>query len=106
MENKCIRHGDVILMPIKSFEGAAEQHNQYTVAHGEVTGHHHTLYPLTIGAMLTLFQDGEKRAIKIDCEWSLKHQEHSELKIPAGMYEIGIEREYDPFQKLINKVVD
>lgn len=101
-----IRHGDVILKPITSINGKSEILKEYTLAYGEVTGHHHTMYPLTAGALLTLFQDGEKRLIKIDCEWSLKHQEHSELRIPPGMYEIGMEREYCPFQKILRKVVD
>lgn len=106
MKNKCIRHGDVIFRPIDKPNGKAEKKKEYTVAYGEVTGHHHTLYPMSAGAFLSLFQDGEKRVIDLKESWSLRHQEHDELIIPPGTYEIGIEREYDPFEKAMKKVVD
>ena len=106
MKNKPIRHGDVDFIPAKRPEGTGEKLKEYTVAYGEVTGHHHTLYPLTPGALLTLFKDGEKRSIEIKEEWALRHQEHDELRIPPGIYEIKIEREYDPFEKAMRKVVD
>lgn len=103
---KPIRHGDVILKPVTAAQGKQEKLKEYTLAHGEVTGHHHTLYPLTEGAFLSLFKDGEKRFLDLAEPWALRHQEHREIVVPPGLYEIGIEREYDPFERLMRKVID
>jgi hypothetical protein len=106
MNMKAIRHGDVDLIPVTKPNSGGEQKQEYTLAYGEVTGHHHTLYPLSPGAFLTLFQDGEKRVIDVEGNFVLRHQEHDELTIPPGTYEILIEREYNPFEKMMKKVVD
>lgn len=109
---KAIRHGDVVLKPIDRLPvGKIVKHAELTLAYGEVTGHHHTLYPERqgseqIGACVETIEIGGKRFIKLDVDWLLRHQEHKEIKVPAGCYEIGMEREYDPFQKIMRKVVD
>lgn len=106
MKLKAIRHGDVDLIPVQKIEASGKRMNEYTLAYGEVTGHHHTLYPLSPGAFLTLFKNGEKRMIDVEGDYVLRHQEHDELRIPPGTYEILIEREYNPFEKAMKKVVD
>lgn len=103
---KPIRHGDVILRPVTAAQGKKEEVDEYTLAYGEVTGHHHTLYPLTEGALLMLYKDGDKRFLDLAEPWALRHQEHREIVVPPGLYEIGIEREYDPFERMMRKVVD
>jgi len=106
MKNNAIRHGDVILKPVNKTAGTAKELKEYTAAYGEVTGHHHTLYPTIDGAILKLWEDGEKRILELNEAWYLRHQEHNEIKVPAGLYEIGMEREYDPFEKAMRKVID
>lgn len=125
---KTIRQGDILFKLCNEKPKAQiKKHAQLTVALGEATGHHHTLYPegtvkifkaikettciekLGDGKAPNIieefFNDG-KRFIKLDAEWLLRHQEHKELKIGPGTYEIITEREYDPFAKIMKKVVD
>jgi hypothetical protein len=118
---KPIRQGDVIFIPTtETPEGGIKRHNQLTVALGEATGHHHTLYPIRSAGLyaeelpenpeltpfIEEFTKNNKRFIKLDTEWLLRHQEHHEIRIPPGTYEIGIEKEYDPFEENMKKVVD
>lgn len=101
-----IRHGDVILKPVDEVSGKLEKLKEYTLAHGEVTGHHHTLYAVNHGALLNLYTDKERRFLDLNDSWALRHQEHREIIVPPGIYEIGIEREYDPFERIMRKVID
>ena len=106
MNNKVIRQGDVLLKPVDKTIGTKEELTEYTVAHGEQTGHHHTLYPLVDGAKINLFTDKDRRFIELSDSWALRHQEHHEITIEPGTYEIGMEREYDPFERMMKKVID
>lgn len=104
-----IRQGDVLLVPVAKLPmGQVEKHPQLTLAYGEATGHHHTLYPIkaTSADAIEEVTINGKRFIKLDVEWLLRHQEHKELRIPPACYEIIIEQEYDPYEKALKKVVD
>lgn len=114
-----IRQGDVLLVPVEKLpEGKITKHTELTLAFGEATGHHHTLYPAPHGLIAFETENfpchdsieeviiNGKRFIKLDTEWLLRHQEHKELRIPPATYEIIIEREYDPFEEVLKKVVD
>jgi hypothetical protein len=103
---RCIRQGDVIFIPVKIKPENDTRHEQLTVALGEATGHHHTLYGIHPGATIHEWNKDSKRFIKLDKEFSLKHQEHHEIIVPPGTYEIGMEQEYDPFTNVLKKVVD
>ncbi len=106
MNNKSIRQGDVLLKPVDKASGTKQGLNEYTVAHGEQTGHHHTLYPVTQGSKISLFTDNNKRFIELKESWALRHQEHREIIITPGIYEIWMEQEYDPFERMMKKVID
>lgn len=107
--NKQFRHqGDVPIYPYAGeFIGEKIKHNgSLTLALGEATGHHHTIYVPKIedmdavktldgGWLLTLRTDGV-----------LKHQEHLPVTVPAGTYRIGHEREYDWFSLAVQRVID
>ena len=100
-----IRQGDVILKQVELPDGKKKEKSdkQITVALGEVTGHHHTLY----GSLpIDLFIFNNRRFLKIQEQVSFRHQEHHEIKVPKGDYEIIIEREYDYFEKEMKRVVD
>lgn len=76
---------------------------EVTIALGEATGHHHTLY----GKLpMELLEFDSKRYLRIQEEVALKHQEHNCLSICPGQYEIVIEREHDYFENAIKKVQD
>lgn len=102
------RHGDVLLKRIKELpEGAKElqRGKSVTIAEGEATGHHHTLYGSVPNAVILRGFD-ERRYVEIIEPVELRHQEHSTLSIEPGCYEIGIEREYDYFEESMRRVVD
>lgn len=89
METKIYRQGDVLITRIDAVpEGAASKDN--ILARGEATGHHH----LAEGAEV-LIKDG-KQYMVVRQKAVVKHQEHKEIELPAGMYEVGIQREYSP----------
>ena len=75
-----------------------------TLAEGEVTGHRHRitqgdaqLYQLAVGVMY----------LRVLSEFAkLYHEEHEEIDLPKGDYEVLIEREYDWVEGLEKKVVD
>lgn len=107
---KIIRQGDVIFKSIDCRpKGLTTKHAQLTVQLGEATGHHHTLYPIasdTPVSWIEEFMQDNKRFVVLDTEWLLRHQEHNEIKIPKGTYEIIIEREWDPYEESMKNVVD
>lgn len=102
---KIYRQGDVL---IKSAEipvdaKIVKSEKQVTVALGEATGHHHTLYG---GLPIELLEYNERRYLKIQEDVDFRHQEHSAFKVKKGDYEIIIEREFDYFENDMKKVVD
>jgi len=106
------RHGDVMLKPIggeiaeRVRAQAGREESQLTIALGEATGHHHTLYPTGGDSRVRLVEIEGRRFLDVGTEYFLRHQEHKEQKIFPGVYEIVIEKEYDPFEKAMRKVVD
>jgi hypothetical protein len=103
-----VRHGDVPLHRIDSLPKGAEkvEHDlSFTLAYGEVTGHHHTLYPAKKEDM-EIYKMGSTYIVNLKVDVPLRHQEHKELIVPAGIWTVGMEEEYCPFMKRMNKVVD
>lgn len=114
MKGKHVRHGDVMLTRVdpESIDGLCERFvtaspsNELTIALGEATGHHHTLYPVEPESQIKLVEINGRRFIDLGAEYFLRHQEHSEHRIAPGCYEITMEDEYDPFAEEMKKVVD
>lgn len=86
------RQGDVIITPRTSpIIGSVQSH--LTLAEGELTGHAHrisngnaVLYRDAVGVMSL-----EVRSIS-----TLTHEEHAQVTLPVGLYDINIQREYSP----------
>jgi hypothetical protein len=88
---KKYRHGDVILIQCENIKGKKLKY--LTLAEGEVTGHSHQI---TQGEA-ELYESGGTLYLSIRSdEASLTHEEHKEIKLPKGNYEIQIQREYSP----------
>ena len=104
---KLYRHGDLLIRQVKKIPLSARRLSTNIVAHGE-NGHRHKLHgshqvyghatenPRIIEP--TYFQAKE--------DISLKHQEHSSLKILKGNYVIVHEREHNPFKNIEQEVID
>lgn len=99
-------HGDVIIsaseLP-KEFASFIEVKDA-CLAHGEATGHMHKI----VSGEFELREDPKTKIkhLRVVTEALLKHQEHSPIILPPGEYRIGIQREYDPFEKRVRQVAD
>lgn len=96
-----VRQGDVIIKPSKIIEG--EKQKNLVLAEGERTGHAHRLtrgqaevYKTMVGLMF----------LKVLSEGVLFHEEHEDIKLPVGNYQILIQREFDWFSEEVRNVQD
>jgi len=100
------RQGDVILRRVQSMPEMDDEKklSHLTLAEGESTGHRHRiiqgqaqLYQLAVGVMY----------LRVLSEFAkIFHEEHEEIELPKGDYQVLIEREYDWVEGLEKKVVD
>lgn len=63
------------------------------LAEGEATGHSHTIEEP--GAELFEDRDGN-RWLKVREHVALRHQEHAPISVGPGIYEVLLQREFDP----------
>lgn len=107
-----IRQGDVLLIPVQMhpdhLRSAVRHERQCTLAFGEATGHHHTLYPAAPDETEVAREVfiGDKRFIELPIDCFLRHQDHGEDRIAKGTYEIVIKEEYDIYSRAMRRVVD
>ena len=89
------RQGDVILVRHERLPTNLEEVKSLVLADGEVTGHSHALMVETAPVVLrdpktgTLWVRADQAAVIV-------HEEHGALSIDPGIYEVVIEREYEP----------
>lgn len=105
-DRKPIRHGELVLLPIKSHDMSGAKHvTNYIASHSE-TGHHHVIE----GEVDVLEVPGAETFIAASSPTNLVHKKstdkHDTLPIPAGIYRVGKKKEYDPFVKLMRNVWD
>ena len=98
-----IRNGDVFLRQVVLPRDAqpVEMERPNVLAYGEVTGHSHRIEGPTVERY-----DHDGRAYVLLAQAGvLTHEEHGQASIPAGAYELIIERDYDP-SMYARRVVD
>src|SRR5688572_21776100 len=108
MKTKHVRHGDVLLVWVEALPASAKELTQgtkYTVAEGEFTGHAHVLSTRTKGG-IRVFEHEGMRYLDLTGKARIKHQEHHELEVPAGLWRVDQEREFDYFTQEITRVQD
>lgn len=97
-----LQQGDVLIFA-KDEKVKGKKLKHLTLAEGEATGHHHTIY----SGVACLLASEDAMNLKVESETALlKHQEHKEFDIPQGDYEIRIVREYDHFEEEVREVRD
>ena len=103
MKNAIYRQGDVLVRRIQSLPSQiAQPRLTGIVAYGEVTGHAHRVEDLTKAELL---ECGSGLYLRVGAEGvRLIHEEHAPINLPAGNYEIEIQREYTPAE--IRNVAD
>jgi hypothetical protein len=85
------RHGDVIIKKTNKIKG--KKLNHLTLAEGEVTGHSHQI---TEGEA-ELYEHEGTLFLRVKSEKALlTHEEHEEIVLPKGDYEINKQVEYSP----------
>jgi hypothetical protein len=90
--NQIIRQGDVLIIPSDtSITGSKLTH--LTLAEGEVTGHRHRI---SDGEAELYERDGVLFLKVLSPSAILTHEEHAQVTIPQGNWEIRIQREYAP----------
>ena len=94
-QSKIYRQGDVLVIPITSIPTGLKQTKRVTLAHGEVTGHHHTIHEGATGYASDV--DALVDYIEVTAPAAdLTHQEHSTIPIPTGKYQVVKQVEYTP----------
>ena len=105
-KNIGVRHGDVELYPIASLpEGLTEIkcNGSFVLAEGETTGHKHIIK----ADRLQVFRHTDGRLfLSVGDNAVVTHEEHKTLKVMPSFYEIGAEREFDWFGRVVRIVVD
>jgi hypothetical protein len=95
MKNKVYRQGDVLITPINEIPSGLKRTNKVTLAFGEVTGHHHTIYDSgCVGYANEI--EGLAAYLDVESDCNLTHQEHDTITIPPGKYKVTRQVEYTP----------
>ena len=102
---KMYRHGDLLIKEIKDFPKEVISQNKNVLAYGEATGHKHELVTLE-NEPINVYIDHDKKYFEATQKAYLKHQEHETIEIDVGRYVVIHEREFDPFESIVRRVVD
>lgn len=101
-----LQHGDVLIETSKIPDGAQRRNGAIILAEGEVTGHAHRV-SCPEGVEAELLELGDKLFLRImGGDASVVHEEHKEITIPEGEYEISRVQEYDHFAEEARTVAD
>lgn len=96
---KMRRHGDLLIVEVDNIPSEAKLKEGRILAYGEVTGHKHVM---DVGE---LFETREgKLYLKLGKMGKLSHEEHKQITLPPGSYEVIRQREYSP--ERIRQVAD
>ena len=106
MTQKIYRHGDVLIRRVGAIPKTATpqkpEAGRIILAHGEATGHHHSLE--ADAADWWKAADSDEQFINITKATEVVHQEHSKIPLPPGKYSVTRQREYTP--QAIRNVAD
>jgi hypothetical protein len=99
-----IRQGDVLLKKIDKIPDKTKLEKKNNIlAYGEVTGHHHRFESPDVVTMVD--PKTNTQYVTLGRDSLLEHEEHENLMIPKGIYEVVIQREFDMAQG-VRQVVD
>jgi hypothetical protein len=94
--SKLYRQGDVLIEQIAEIPRSAKRSKgKIVLAHGEATGHAHTIEDRD-SADWWVLPDGEQQYLEVAKGAEVVHQEHSTIALPAGRYRVTRQREYSP----------
>src|SRR5687767_14754997 len=91
---KAYRQGDVSIMAVKAMPKQARKvsKGELILARGELTGHAHRI----VEGQASLHQLGTALYLSVVSRFAkLSHEEHEDIRLPKGEYEIRRQREFD-----------
>ena len=96
---RAYRHGDLLLVATDKPGTGIETrpvNGRLVLLEGEATGHAHTVSP-EHATLVTAEQAGQLRAwLTLTAPAELEHQEHATILVPAGVYEVIRQVEFEP----------
>jgi hypothetical protein len=106
MEKIWMAHqGDVFIRQIREFPAGVkpvETKDRIVLAESEVTGHAHAIHR---GAVMFRADEGIGAYLQVkESGADVVHEEHATIALPAGLYEVTIQSQYEP--EAIRNVID
>lgn len=104
--NTGLRHGENVLLPVKTMQGETKEYKTYIVGHSE-TGHHHVLESLK-EFDVAVFDDDLYLRLFEPAKLVHKKQidKHNTLTVKPGIYRVFRKSEYDPWTQVMREVWD
>lgn len=93
------RQGDVLLIAVSAIPAGAKDitpTDNIILALGEATGHAHAVQTSKRAPKAKLWDAGAERFLQVMEATSLRHEEHSEIPLPLGKYQVILQTEYHP----------
>ncbi|HET7169219.1 MAG TPA: hypothetical protein VFI69_08445 [Candidatus Limnocylindrales bacterium] len=91
------RQGDVLIRAVDRIPPQARrierEGGRIVLAHGELTGHAHAITAPEEEATF-LSADERGRFLQLVADVDVTHEEHAPIRLPAGRYEIVLQREW------------
>lgn len=95
------RHGDLLIQKVIKIPQNVAKVKGNTLVEGEATGHKHSL-----SGQVQIYANQDQKFFEVEQKTILSHQEHKPLEIPPGKYKVVQEREWNPFDEQIRRVMD
>lgn len=103
------RQGDVLIIPLdsrrsapakKTWRAVPREAGRVILQHGELTGHAHAISDPNARLFETGAGTSVRRWLEVygDAEVRVRHEEHGDIPLAPGLYEVRRQREYDPFE--------
>lgn len=102
------QQGDVVIRKIDNVPSDSKKSipsaTGFVLAEGEHTGHRHQI---AFADEVEMFERNGTLYLSVgEGGATITHEEHAPVELPAGNYEVGNVREYDPFEEEMRKVQD
>jgi len=109
--NQVVLHGEAMIIRIDSLPKGtkplrATGEHEHIIADSETTGNHHVI---SLNEGVSLFENDGKSYMQVEDSASVScviKDRHDEIKLPSGVYEFGIQQEYDHVEQTMQRVQD
>lgn len=102
---KIYRQGDIIIKPVGEIPQESIPTKETVIAYGEVTGHAHR-FPEGAGAIFEHPATRRRFLRVIPGGLRITHEEHEDIPLPPGDYELIQQREWNWFEEEVRRVAD